>query len=304
MKKIIGYILILLFATVLILPYLKSKFSTYPYYVKFINVRELQNYLSYDPDKKPLIGAHRGGPMRSFPENAIETFENALSYAPCLIECDVRKSKDGVLVMMHDETLARTTSGRGLVSDYTISDLQKFDLINADGKVTDFKIPTLREVLEWSKGKAIIEIDRKNDVSPNEIVSEILASNAISHTVVIAYTLKQLDEYAKLHKDLMISASAHTVEGVQRILDTGIDPKRLLVFVGVTEPDEKVYKLLHKKGIRSILGTMHNIDNSAKKKGARIYKDLLKNGADILATDNVPFVAEAIEEYLKENKEK
>ena len=94
----------------------------------------------------------------------------------------------------------------------------------------------------------------------------------------------------------MISASAKGVEGVRRLLESGVDPKCLVAFVGVYEPSKDVYDLLHKNGIRAILGTMGNLDKKAEKRGFKVYKKLLKNGADILATDNVVLVTRAIEE--------
>ena len=299
MKRFIGVILVMLFILLLVLPYLKSHFTEKYHYVSFRTVEELQQYISYDETEEPLIGAHRGGPMPGYPENAIETFQHTLLYAPCLIECDVRKTSDDSLIMMHDETVDRTTTGKGRVSDFNYFELGKLSLVDNEGKITSFKIPSFDEVLRWGKDRAIIEVDSKNDVSPEEIVAALVRENAIAYSVVITYTIDQLKTFAALHPQLVISASAHTVEGVQRILDTGIDPKRLVVFVGVTEPEPEVYQLLHAHGIRAILGTMHNIDNSAEKKGIRVYIKVLENGADILATDNVPLAAKAIREFMK-----
>ena len=299
MKRLIGIALIILFVVLLILPYLKSHFSDRYYYVNFQNIEELQQYLSYTRNEIPLIGAHRGGPMPGYPENAIETFQHTLRYAPCLIECDVRKTKDDILIMMHDETLNRTTTGKGKVSDYTYAELEKLSLVDNEGRVTEFKIPSFAEVLRWGKNKAIIEVDSKSDVSPGDIVTALVRENALNYSVVITYTIDQLKTFSVLNQELVISASAHTVDGVQRILNTGIDPRRLVVFVGVTEPEPEVYELLHAQGMRAILGTMHNIDNSAKIKGTKVYLEVLEQGADILATDDVPLAAKAIQEFFK-----
>ncbi len=302
MKRFVGVILVVLFILLLVLPYLKSNFTKDYYYVSFRTVEEFRQYLSFSKIEEPLIGAHRGGPMPGYPENAIETFQHTLFYAPCLIECDVRKTSDNNLIMMHDETVDRTTTGKGRVSDFSYTELKKLSLVDNEGKITAFKIPLFNEVLRWGRDKAIIEVDSKKDVSPQEIVAALINENALSYSMVITYTIDQLQTLAALHPQLVISASAHTVEGVQRILDTGIDPKRLVVFVGVTEPEPEVYELLHAHGIRVILGTMHNIDNSAEKRGTRVYIKVLEKGVDILATDNVPLAAKAIQEFLKNRK--
>lgn len=302
MKRITGGVLFLLFLIVVILPFIYSQKSGHYHYVQFDTVRELQEYLRYTPGKPPLIGAHRGGPTPGFPENALETFRNSLKYAPCLIECDVRLTKDGELILIHDSNLERTTTGQGPVRDYTLSELKQFRLKDNAGKLTEYRIPTLAEALQWAVGKAILELDIKQGVKPKAVLDEIIDNKALSHVVVITYNLDQLQVYRNLHPELMISASAHTIDGVERILDTGIKPERLLVFVGVTEPALDVYAMLHANGIRAILGTMHNIDQAAQKRGTKIYRRVLGNGADILATDNLPLTSRAIQEFLKEKK--
>lgn len=266
------------------------------HYVSFETPEELQEYLRWTPECQPIVAAHRGGPMNGFPENCIETFENALAYAPCLIECDVARSKDSVLVMMHDRTLDRTTTGEGEVGNYTLDELKKLKLKDNQGNITPYQIPTLAEALDWARDKAIIELDIKKPVTPEEIVRIIREKQAENFTIVITYDTPATVDYHRLNPRIMISASAKGVEGVRRLLESGVDPRCLVTFVGVYEPSKDVYDLLHENGIRAILGAMGNLDKKAEKRGLSVYKQLLKNGADILATDNVPLAASAIVE--------
>ncbi len=266
------------------------------HYLAFDDIKQLRTYLSYKGRSTPLVSAHRGGPMPGFPENALETFENALKYAPCMLECDVSKAKDGTLVMMHDDELDRTTTGSGLVKEYTASKLRKLKLKDNDGKETNFSIPTLDETLQWAKGKAILSIDVKRSITPEEIVQAVHKNKAQAYSVIIVYNIDALKAYHKLDPSLMISASAGDLDTLGKIFNSGVDKSSLLIFVGINEPQAEVYQALHKEGILSILGTMHNLDNSALKKGVSVYQKLLKNGADILATDNVILAARAITE--------
>ncbi|MBO8152048.1 MAG: glycerophosphodiester phosphodiesterase family protein [Candidatus Marinimicrobia bacterium] len=261
------------------------------HYLVFESPAQLQEYFRWSPDKAPIISAHRGGPMEGYPENCIETFEHALLYAPCLIECDVARSKDSVLVLMHDRTLDRTTTGSGLVSDYTLEELKKLYLKDNQGNITPYRIPTLAEVLDWARGRAIVELDIKGSIAPEEIVAIIREKRALSYTVVITYNIEVAKKYHALEPQLMISASARGIEGAQRLLESGINPSCIIAFVGVYEPEKKVYELLHKNSIMAILGTMGNLDRKAEKHGISVYKKLINNGADILATNNVPLAA-------------
>lgn len=261
------------------------------YYLAFESPVQLQEYFRWSPDKAPIISAHRGGPMEGYPENCIETFEHALLYAPCLLECDVAKSKDSVLVMMHDRTLDRTTTGSGPVGDYTLEELRGLYLKDNQGNVTPYRIPTLAEILDWARGRAIVELDIKRSITPEEIVAMIREKQALNYTVVITYNTETAKQYHTLEPQLMISASARGIEGTKRLLESGIDPKCIVAFVGVYEPEKEVYDLLHENGIQAILGTMGNLDRKAEKHGISVYKKLIGNGADILATNNVPLAA-------------
>ncbi|MGX7835704.1 glycerophosphodiester phosphodiesterase family protein, partial [Campylobacter fetus subsp. venerealis] len=91
-------------------------------YIHLKSVEEARDFYSWTSDRIPMVSAHRGGPYPGFPENAIETFANVLEYTPAIIELDVAMTKDGVLVLMHDDKLDRTTTGKGSVSDATYSE--------------------------------------------------------------------------------------------------------------------------------------------------------------------------------------
>ncbi len=272
---------------------------TQAHYLSFRNVEQLQAYLRWRPDAEPLIGAHRGGPMPGYPENSLASFEHVLTYAPCLIECDVRRTRDSVLVMMHDPTLDRTTTGKGNVSDYTLAELRQLFLKDPTGAVTPYRIPTLGEVLEWARGRAILELDVKKPVTPGEILDAIQRHDALAYVVVITYNLESALLYHRLNPDLVISASAQGIEGTRRLVESGIPARNLIAFVGVSEPKPGVYSLLHQFGIRAILGVLGNLDRRAARRGEQVYVNLLEHGADVLATDNVPMVARAIEEFLQ-----
>ncbi len=98
-----------------------------------------------------LIFAHRGS-SGTHPENTMLAFYEAERVKADGIELDVHLSKDGEVVIIHDETLDRTTNGSGYVKDYTLTELQKFDAgFRFKNGMYSAKIPTLREFLEWFK---------------------------------------------------------------------------------------------------------------------------------------------------------
>lgn len=109
-----------------------------------------------------LVVSHRGD-WRNAPENSLQAFRNSIRMGVDMIEIDLKKTKDGHLVLMHDDTIDRTTNGTGMPSDYTLEEIRKFRLVNGLGRETNHCIPTLEEVLNLCKGKILINIDKGYD---------------------------------------------------------------------------------------------------------------------------------------------
>ena len=122
---------------------------------------DCQAYFHYDPSRDIMISAHRGGMQEGFPENCIASCEKTLSMMPTFFEIDFSLTKDSVMVLMHDLTVDRTTDGTGRVADYTWEELQQLHLVDRQGNVTEYRIPSLQEMLEWGKGKVAFNFDNK-----------------------------------------------------------------------------------------------------------------------------------------------
>ncbi|MGV3764091.1 glycerophosphodiester phosphodiesterase family protein [Parapedobacter sp.] len=106
-----------------------------------------------------MVVAHRGD-WHGAPENSIAAMEKAMDLGVDMVEVDVRQTKDGVLVLMHDKTLDRTTNGAGLVANHTLEEIKKLRLKNHKGKLTKHRIPTLEEAMRFAKGKVLVNIDK------------------------------------------------------------------------------------------------------------------------------------------------
>lgn len=116
-------------------------------------------------NKKVLIAAHRGD-WRNTPENSMRALLNCITRGYDIMELDVKMTRDSQLVVMHDNTIDRTTNAKGKVSDYTLSEIKKLRLRNGLGRITNHPIPTLEEMMLVAKGKIIINVDKGNDKLP------------------------------------------------------------------------------------------------------------------------------------------
>jgi glycerophosphoryl diester phosphodiesterase len=106
-----------------------------------------------------LVCAHRSY-HKLAPENSLQSIKNAIEANIDIVEIDVRTTKDSVLVLMHDNTIDRTTTGKGMVTDYTYKELQQFNLKIGDS-ITHHKIPLVKEALKKVKEKLIPNLDLK-----------------------------------------------------------------------------------------------------------------------------------------------
>ena len=114
----------------------------------------------HDPaSKKVLVASHRGD-WRNWPENSIPAIESVIRMGVDIMELDLKLTKDSVLVLCHDKTIDRTTSGKGRVCDITYDSICRCVLRTAHNQKTDLRMPTLREALEVCKDRIVVNIDQ------------------------------------------------------------------------------------------------------------------------------------------------
>lgn len=259
----------------------------------------LAEFLKPEAGKPTLISAHRGGgDYPGYPENCIESFAYLANKAAMIIECDIGLTKDSVLVMLHDDILDRTTTGKGKLNGVTYDYTQTLFLKDNAGTLTKFRMPTLEKVLRWGKGKVIYTLDVKRSVPFEKVVDMVHQTHTEDISVIITYNAQDAAKVHKLDPNLMISVTIRNEAEYKRHHELGIPDNRMVAFVGTREPSAEHYQFLHQKGISCILGTLGNLDKMAQAKGDKVYLNFAKNGANIMSTDRALEMAEV----LKSNK--
>ena len=115
----------------------------------------------HDPNSQYVVVVSHRGDWRNYPENSIPAIESVIRMGVDMMELDLKMTKDSVLVLCHDWTLDRTTTGHGPVSDYTYEELLQFDLKRGHGiAIPGLKIPTLRQALEVCKDRITVNVDQ------------------------------------------------------------------------------------------------------------------------------------------------
>lgn len=266
------------------------------------NDSALLEVFKYSPNSKPIISVHRGGKgIVNYPENCLETLEYINDSIHGIYEIDVAQTKDGILVLMHDNTLERTTTGTDKLTNYTFSQLQQFNLVDDFGNETAFKIPSFKAVLLWAKANNIIlTVDVKRSVAIKDVIAIIREVKAEDIAIVITYNMDQAKAAYALAPELLLSVSARNMKEFSRLLESDIPTKNMLAFTGTRLSPDSLFTNIHNKGIKTILGTLGNLDKQANARGDHLYKEWIAKGIDLIATDRPFAVAKVLE--LEKNK--
>lgn len=238
-----------------------------------------------EADGVTLVAAHRGGTL----ENSITGMTQVLGSVPAIMEVDVNRAADGVLFLMHDDTLERTTTGTGDVANRDWSYISTLNVEDLDGRSYPEAPPTLAEALAWAGGKTILELDIKRGVPFQDVVASVKDAGATGRILYIAYSADQARLFHRLHPEAMISASLFDTGDLSELVASGIPADRLLGWTGNRDPNQMVFDELNDADVEVIFGTLggaDSIDNRIAASGEETYYPALAgNGVDIIATD-------------------
>jgi glycerophosphoryl diester phosphodiesterase len=219
-----------------------------------------------------VVSAHRGGARAGLPENAISTFEAALADAPVFLEIDVRAASDG-LVVMHDETVDRTTDGRGAVADLTVDEVRALTL---DGGGHP---PSLREALGWSNGRTVLEVDIKQDVRFEDVIAEVREAGAMDRVVFIVPSVGAAARLARLEPEAMLYVTITDEGDLDELERRGVDLDNVVAWTGDDEPNSALNIALAQRGVEARFGMFRDAPASQ----AAAYAE---TGLQIIATDD------------------
>ncbi len=158
-----------------------------------------------------LCIGHRGT-RTNFDENTIEAFKKAIEFGANYIELDVRKSKDNKLIILHDSSLDRTTTGSGLIKNLVWAEIRNFKTKNKCNK-----IPLLSEVLDKFNGKTKFMIDLKEQDIKDDVFDLVNAKGLLKEIVFSGRILNDLEELKK--KSAEIKICYNITKGIELKLD-------------------------------------------------------------------------------------
>lgn len=145
-------------------------------------VEQIRSKLFNPNNQTVLVVAHRGD-WRNAPENSLQAIENAIQMGVDVVEIDVQKTKDGKLILMHDATLDRTTTGKGKVREWVLDSIKTLKLKNGAAIRTKHQVPTLEEALLVAKGRIMLNLDKAYDYFDE--VYELLEKTGTTNHIIM-----------------------------------------------------------------------------------------------------------------------
>jgi glycerophosphoryl diester phosphodiesterase len=255
----------------------------------------------------PLNMAHRGGAALA-PENTMLAFQNALALGADVLELDVRASRDGELVVIHDETVDRTTDGSGKVAEMTLAQLQALDAgyhYSPDNGYSfpyrgrGLKIPTLREVLTaFPEARVNIEIKQTTPPIEEAVAQLIEEMEAQDRVLVVSSDDGVIKRFRRRMPDVATGASTGEIQSFYLLQRLRLSAFYRPVANALQVPDRsgeiqlitpRFVAAAHAQGMKVYVWTINTPDR---------MRELLQMGVDGIITDRPDLLHQVIAEIL------
>ena len=254
-----------------------------------------------------FVIAHRGD-WRNAPENSLQSIEKAIAMKVDMIELDIQPTKDGNFICMHDETLDRTSTGKGPIKDYTTEELKKVRPTQRQRNQTRQPIPTLKEALNVCKGRILVNID-KGGTYIKEIMPIIQECGMEKQVIIKGYypVEKVKKEYGSnesmLYMPIVNLWDKEAVATIQTFIKNFTPIAYELCFKDDANPNLKIIDEIAKSGSRVWMNTLwdslcggHDDENALLESKDKHWGWMLKHKATMIQTDRPQELIHYLEE--------
>lgn len=272
---------------------------------------EVKNNDNTVTENKIIVVSHRAD-WRNAPENSLQAIKNCIAMGVDMVEVDLNKTKDGHLILMHDRTLNRTTTGKGKPEEYTLEEIKQFYLKGGHGQKTRHKIPTFEETMELCKGKIMVNIDKGYEYFKDAY--EILKKTGTVDQCIMKSDHpyeKVVEENGEVLKKMVFMPVVHlNKEGAEKIIDDYIKylkPKAFELVFKEENPDVlRLIKKVKDSGSKIFINTLwpdlcagHDDDRAIELgEPEESWGWVIEQGATYIQTDRPALLLE----YLRFNR--
>ncbi len=234
------------------------------------------------------ICAHRGA-NQTHPENTLAAFSEAVKLGAHMIEFDVRMTKDSKLVIIHDESVDRTTNGSGFIKDLTLEEIKSLDA--GIWKSNDFKgerIPTINEVLEIVPQNIWLNLHLKGDQQLGEAVAKIIVEKGRKHQTIIACGSDIEVGVRKIDSKVMVCNMERQKNREEYVNET-IKGNYTFIQLLKKREDDELLKDVHRLKMNGIKINFYHAETISE------ARELFDMGVDFVLTDNLNLMMNSLD---------
>ena len=257
------------------------------------------------------VVSHRAD-WRNAPENSLQAIQNCIDMGVDMVEIDLKKTKDGQLVLMHDKLIDRTMNGKGCPEDYTLAELKAMKLRNGAGHKTRHQIPTFEEVMELCKGKIMVNVDKGYDYFKEAyaILEKTGTTQQCIMKAELPYERVKAENGEVLDKMIFMPVIQLHKEGAETIIDGYLKHMKPQAFELVFNNDgpevQRLIKKVRDSGAKVFINSLwpelcggHDDDRAVElHQPDESWGWIINQGATLIQTDRPA----ALLQYLKEKK--
>ncbi len=245
------------------------------------------------------IAGHRGGYYDQYPESSFSLFQflsEQFESDTIIIEIDLRKSKEGTLYLLHDETLERTTTGFGKINERPDSYLGQLVLKTKTGEMSDQLIPTFKEALDFIRNRNVnLMLDIKEPIH-KEVLNQVKEQHLENRVMVLTFRKEYSKLVAEHNSNVLLSALIETDKDLDEFERLPVQPGKRIAYINTNTPAALVGRL-HENKILVMTDVSEAQNNGNQPLTTAGYRNKVsKEGLDILITD---FPIEALRAFVK-----
>ncbi len=244
------------------------------------SLEQITSLLHDENSSQVLITAHRAMHTH-YPANSLAAIQDAIDHGVDIVEIDVRTTRDGRMVLMHNSTIDATTDGTGKVANLTFEQLESYKLKAHKGDTAVYRVPLLEEALNLARGKIMVDLDMKK-VFVKQLVAMVHKTHTGNQVLFFDSDFGVLDSVLLLDSTLLIMPRAHSPEEVTKIFERYHPP---VVHIDDSFFTPEVVKQIKSHGAHVWINALGVPDILAMAGITRGYRKLVEGGANIIQTD-------------------
>ena len=242
----------------------------------------------------PLVCAHRGRVDEREAENSVTVMQRTWAAGIPMVEFDLRRSRDGVVFLLHDETLDRATNGSGPLAAKTATELSQVLLRDGSAKGTAEPLNRFDALLDWARGNdVLLMVDLKD--TPPALAADAIRSHGVAPARILLLTFDAKTTRAALDADphMIVSVLVKNEQEIAAAMAEAQGHPLALYVPQTAEP--AVFRAAQKTGLLTITDAMGGVDDVAERQGGSAYRTfLVTHPVEVLVTNHPEALTRAI----------